>query len=100
VELFQAIEKYKPNISLESLEFYAIKAKKILTQKSLAKIITNKYKDKEGFSFLLKNFIFPKLIKFEPKIEEEHVYNFVLILIKAYCDAKDNEANERIKLLA
>ena len=64
---------------------FARKAKKIPVQISLAKAIVQKYKDKEKFNSLIKTFIGPKLTKFEPKLDEEYIFNFTLIIIMCFC---------------
>ena len=64
---------------------FARRAKKIPVQISLAKVIAQRYKDKEKFNSLIKFFIGPKMTKFEPKLDEEYIFNFVLVVIMCYC---------------
>ena len=91
-----AIENLNINIQEEELEMLSMRTRKLVVQVSLAKLVAQRFKEKQKFNDLVKKFLGPKLTKQEPKIDEEHSFNFGLILIMAYCQMTDDLSSGRV----
>lgn len=97
VELLEAIEGFKVNLTIEDISFFSLRAKKTCTQLSLAKIISQRYKDDENFQKLRESFLVPRLVKDEYKLEQEYCFNFVIILVGKLAEIKDEYAPKRVQ---